>query len=45
MVFEDAAARDGYLPHPEHVRVKEFIRTQITPDHGGMPNCVVDFDF
>jgi hypothetical protein len=42
MIFENAAARDGYLPHPEHVRVKEFIGTQIAPD--GTPTCVMDFD-
>ena len=42
MVFESAAARDGYLPHPEHVRVKELICKHIAPD--GTPNCVMDFD-
>lgn len=25
MTFSDAAARDAYLPHPEHERVKEAI--------------------
>lgn len=37
MTFESAAARDSYLPHPEHERVKEMI----------IPNLdsVVAFDF
>lgn len=25
MTFADASARDGYLPHPEHERVKQMI--------------------
>jgi hypothetical protein len=25
MTFENAAARDAYLPHPEHERVKELV--------------------
>jgi hypothetical protein len=25
MTFRDAAARDAYLPHPEHEKVKEFV--------------------
>ncbi len=25
MTFRDAAARDAYLPHPEHERVKESV--------------------
>ena len=25
MTFSDAAARDAYLPHPEHERVKQMI--------------------
>lgn len=25
MTFSDAASRDGYLPHPEHERVKSII--------------------
>ena len=29
MTFRDAAARDGYLPHPEHERVKNAILPHI----------------
>ena len=29
MVFESASARDGYLPHPEHERVKALIMKNI----------------
>ena len=25
MTFTDAAARDAYIPHPEHERVKSFV--------------------
>jgi len=43
MVFDDAAARDGYLPHPEHVRVKDFIGAHL--QEGPEPVCVVDYEF
>ena len=29
MTFTDAAARDAYLPHPEHERVKAMVLPQI----------------
>lgn len=37
MTFEDAAARDGYLPHPEHKRVKARILPAV--------ESVIAFDF
>jgi hypothetical protein len=37
MTFQDAAARDAYLPHPEHERVKEVILPWV--------EAVVAFDF
>jgi quinol monooxygenase YgiN len=37
MTFRDAAARDAYLPHPEHERVKEAILPWV--------EGVVAFDF
>jgi hypothetical protein len=29
MTFRDTAARDGYLPHPEHEKFKAFVLPQI----------------
>ncbi len=37
MTFADAAARDAYLPHPEHQRVKDLILPLV--------DSVVVFDF
>jgi hypothetical protein len=37
MVFTDAAARDGYLAHPEHEKVKEAVLPMV--------ESVVVFDF
>jgi Stress responsive A/B Barrel Domain len=37
MTFRDAAARDGYLPHPEHERVKQLVLPHV--------EGVVAFDF
>lgn len=37
MKFTDAAARDRYLPHPEHERVKQFVLPHVEK--------VVVFDF
>ena len=37
MSFRDAAARDGYLPHPEHERVKSAIVPHL--------DQIVAFDF
>ena len=37
VTFESAAARDNYLPHPEHERVKEAIFPHV--------EVVVAFDF
>jgi hypothetical protein len=41
MTFRDAAARDGYLPHPEHEKVKAAILPLLD---GGLAG-VVAFDF
>ena len=41
MTFEDAAARDAYLPHPEHEKVKEQILSLLD---GGI-DAVAVFDF
>lgn len=41
MVFESEEARDGYLPHPEHDRVKNMIVAML---HDGI-NSVVAFDY
>ena len=41
MTFRDAAARDGYLPHPEHEKVKERILPLL---EGGLDG-VIAFDF
>ena len=44
MVFESAAARDGYLPHPAHVVVKDFIGERLDrSDRGGDAVAVMDF--
>lgn len=37
MTFTDAAARDAYLPHPEHEKVKELLLTHLAD--------VIVFDF
>ena len=37
MTFADAAARNAYLPHPEHERVKEVVGPHL--------QAVVAFDF
>lgn len=39
MLFESAAARDAYLPHPAHIAVKDAIIAALQPD--GV--VVVDF--
>jgi hypothetical protein len=41
MTFRDAKARDGYLPHPDHERVKESILPLL---EGGLDG-VLAFDF
>jgi len=41
MTFADAAARDVYLPHPEHERVKELVFALLD---GGLDG-VVAFDY
>jgi hypothetical protein len=41
MTFRDAAARDAYLPHPEHEKVKERILPLL---EGGLEG-VIAFDF
>lgn len=41
MTFRDAAARDAYLPHPEHERVKESVLSILD---GGVDG-VLAFDF
>jgi len=41
MTFTDAAARDAYLPHPEHQRVVE----QLSPLLEGGIEGVLAFDF
>ena len=40
MHFVDAAARDAYLPHPDHERVKALILQNVEPEGA----CVMDFD-
>jgi Stress responsive A/B Barrel Domain len=37
MTFKDAAARDAYLPHPEHEKAKQFVLPYV--------ESVVVFDF
>ena len=41
MTFADAAARDAYLPHPEHERVKEIVLGALD---GGLDG-VIAFDY
>jgi hypothetical protein len=41
MTFRDAKARDGYLPHPEHEKVKALILPLL---EGGLDG-VVAYDF
>jgi len=41
MTFENAQARDGYLTHPEHVKIKERVLAVLD---GGLDG-VVAFDF
>lgn len=41
MTFTDAASRDGYLPHPEHEKVKAII----FPELDGGLDGVVAFDW
>lgn len=41
MTFRDAAARNGYLTHPEHEKVKELILPLL---EGGLDG-VIAFDF
>jgi hypothetical protein len=41
MTFRDAAARDVYLPHPEHERVKKLVLAALDGGHDG----VVAFDY
>ncbi|MFN0008684.1 MAG: Dabb family protein [Planctomycetota bacterium] len=41
MTFADAAARDAYLPHPEHEKVKKLVLDVLD---GGLDG-VVAFDF
>lgn len=42
MLFESAAARDAYLPHPEHERVKNLVLAELE-EGAPEPVCVVDF--
>jgi hypothetical protein len=41
MTFRDAAARDAYLPHPEH----ELVKARILPLLEGGLEGVIAFDF
>ena len=41
MTFADAVSRDGYLPHPEHERVKQMIVPEL---EGGIDGVLV-FDW
>jgi hypothetical protein len=41
MTFRDAAARDAYLPHPEHQRVVDLLLPML---EGGLDG-VITFDF
>ena len=41
MTFEDAAARDAYLPHPEHEKVKKSVLAVLD---GGLDG-VIAFDY
>jgi hypothetical protein len=42
MDFENAAARDAYLPHPRHAQAAAGLRTVREPENGVL---VFDFDF
>jgi hypothetical protein len=41
MGFRDAAARDAYLPHPEHARVVQMVAGVL---EGGQ-DAVLEFDY
>ncbi len=41
MTFEDAAARDDYLPHPDH----EVVKKMILPELDGGLDGVIAFDW
>jgi hypothetical protein len=41
MTFVDAASRDGYIPHPEHEKVKQLI----VPELDGGLKGVIAFDW
>ena len=41
MTFADAASRDGYIPHPEHEKVKQLI----VPELEGGIKGVIAFDW
>ena len=41
MTFKDTNARDAYLPHPEHERVKKMIGNIL--DKGDDPVLVIDY--
>lgn len=41
MTFADAASRDGYIPHPEHDKVKQLI----LPELDGGIKGIVAFDW
>ena len=41
MTFRDAAARDAYLPHPEHARVVSMIAGVLE----GGADAVLEFDY
>ncbi len=43
MVFESAAARDAYLPHPEHERVKKIVLSCLA-EGAAQPVCVCDIE-
>lgn len=42
MTFESAAARDAYLPHPEHEKVKAKVLAILDGGVGGV--CAFDFE-
>ena len=42
MVFASVAARDAYLPHPEHIRVKTAVVAALHEDAAGAV-AVVDY--
>lgn len=41
MTFTDAASRDGYIPHPEHEKVKDLL----VPELQGGISGVIAFDW